>query len=66
LHAEPESLHFQAGYSLFQTNLEGETRTFSVGRYDFVCHRQAQALRLQRAWVIADTGLVKTLLAAPI
>jgi 3-phenylpropionate/cinnamic acid dioxygenase small subunit len=66
LHAEPESLHFQAGYSLFQTNLEGETRTFSVGRYDFVCHRHAQALRLQRAWVIADTGLVKTLLAAPI
>jgi len=51
---------------LFQTNLEGETRTFSVGRYDFVCHRHAQALRLQRAWVIADTGLVKTLLAAPI
>lgn len=66
LSAEPGSLHFQAGYSLFQTNLEGETRTFSVGRYDFVCHRHEQALRLKRAWVIADTGLVKTLLAAPI
>jgi 3-dehydroquinate dehydratase-2 len=24
LHADPESLHFQAGYSLFQTNFEGD------------------------------------------
>lgn len=66
LKAEADTLHFQAGYSLFQTNLEGETRAFSVGRYDFVCRRHSAGLRLTRAWVIADTGLIKTLLAAPI
>ena len=66
LSAEPGSLHFQAGYSLFQTNLEGLSRLFSVGRYDFVCSRTPAGLRLLQATVIADSGLVKTLLAAPI
>jgi hypothetical protein len=37
-----------------------------VGRYDFICDRHSDELRLKRAWVIADTGLIKTLLAAPI
>ena len=59
-------LHFQASYSLFQTNLEGMSRLFSVGRYDFVCSRTPAGLRLLQATVIADTGLVMTLLAAPI
>lgn len=59
-------LHFQASYSLFQTNLEGVSRLFSVGRYDFVCSRTPAGLRLLQATVIADSGLVKTLLAAPI
>lgn len=59
-------LHFQASYSLYQTHLEGVTRIFSVGRYDFVCRRGPEGLRLLRATVVADTGLVLTLLAAPI
>jgi anthranilate 1,2-dioxygenase small subunit len=66
LRDSPDELHFQASYSLFQTNLEGLTRLFSVGRYDFVCQRGPQGLRLIRATVIVDSGLVKTLLAAPI
>lgn len=66
LQESADELHIQASYSLFQTDLEGLGRLFSVGRYDFVCRRSPDGLRLLRATVIADTGLIKTLLAAPI
>jgi anthranilate 1,2-dioxygenase small subunit len=53
---------FDVSYSLFQTELEGASRLFSVGRYRV----EARVERLKSVTVIADTGLVPSLLATPI
>ena len=57
---------FDVSYSLFQTSLEGESRLFSVGRYRVEARLESGAARLNAVSVIADTGLVPTLLATPI
>ncbi len=57
---------FEAGYSLFQTSLEGESRLFSVGRYRVEAHVEGNLAKLKSVTVIADTGLVPSLLATPI
>jgi len=57
---------FEAGYSVFQTNLEGESRLFSVGRYRVEARVEGDLARLKSVTVIADTGLVPSLLATPI
>jgi anthranilate 1,2-dioxygenase small subunit len=57
---------FDVSYSLFQTELEGASRLFSVGRYRVEAIINADAARLKSALVIADTGLVPSLLATPI
>ena len=57
---------FDASYSLFQTTLEGESRLFSVGRYRVEARVEGGAARLKTVTVIADTGLVPSLLATPI
>ena len=57
---------FDVSYSLFQTTLEGESRLFSVGRYSVEARLESGAARLKAVSVIADTGLVPTLLATPI
>lgn len=57
---------FEASYSLFQTNLEGESRLFSVGRYRVAARVRGDAAKLKAVTVIADTGLVPSLLATPI
>lgn len=56
----------EAGYSLFQTDLEGVSRLFSVGRYRIEFSAGADAARIKSVMVIADTGLIPTLLATPI
>lgn len=56
----------EASYSLFQTDLEGASRLFSVGRYRIEFVMAGDAARIRTATVIADTGLVPTLLASPI
>ena len=56
----------EASYSLFQTDLEGASRLFSVGRYRFDLVVEGGAARIRRALVVADTGLVPTLLATPV
>jgi anthranilate 1,2-dioxygenase small subunit len=53
---------FDVSYSLFQTELEGASRLFSVGRYRI----EARIDRLKSVTVIADTGLIPSLLATPI
>ena len=53
---------FDVSYSLFQTELEGASRLFSVGRYRVEAHVD----RLKSVVVVADTGLVPSLLATPI
>ena len=57
---------FEAGYSLFQTSLEGESRLFSVGRYRVEARVEGNLAKLKSVTVIADTGLVPSLLATPI
>jgi anthranilate 1,2-dioxygenase small subunit len=59
-------LRFDVSYSLFQTELEGASRLFSVGRYRVEARLQGDAARLRSVMVIADTGLVPSLLATPI
>jgi anthranilate 1,2-dioxygenase small subunit len=57
---------FEQSYSLFQTSLEGESRLFSVGRYCVDARLAQGAAALRSVLVIADTGLVPSLLATPI
>ena len=57
---------FEASYSLFQTDLEGNSRLFSVGRYRAVALLRDGTARLKSLQVIADTGTVPSLLATPI
>ena len=56
----------EASYSLFQTDLEGASRLFSVGRYRMEFVMSGESARIRTATVIADTGLIPTLLASPI
>ena len=55
-----------ASYSLFQSNQEGDTRLFSVGRYYLDLVEQDAGLRISRQIVVVDTGSIPTLLATPI
>lgn len=53
---------FEASYSLFQTDLEGVSRLFSVGRYRV----EVSGKLIKTLLVIADTGAIPSLLATPI
>ena len=53
---------FEAAYSLFQTDLEGNSRLFSVGRYRV----EVAGKQIKTMLVIADTGAIPSLLATPI
>ncbi|MEY4212887.1 MAG: hypothetical protein RL458_1113, partial [Pseudomonadota bacterium] len=55
-----------ASYSAFQTDLEGATRLFSVGRYRMGLLVVSGIARIRSAVVVADTGLIPTLLATPL
>jgi len=57
---------FDVAYSLFQTTLEGESRLFSVGRYAVEAVFKDNRPLLKAVKVIADTGLIPSLLATPI
>ena len=57
---------FDASYSLFQTDLEGESRLFSVGRYRVEARVGKERAILKSVTVIADTGQIPSLLATPI
>jgi anthranilate 1,2-dioxygenase small subunit len=57
---------FDVAYSLFQTELEGASRLFSVGRYRVEAFVEGDVARLKSVTVIADTGLIPSLLATPI
>ncbi len=62
----PEPVRATAAYSLFQSNQEGDSRLFSVGRYEFELVETDDGLRIRRQIVVVDTGAIPTLLATPI
>jgi anthranilate 1,2-dioxygenase small subunit len=57
---------FDVSYNLFQTELEGASRLFSVGKYRVEAEVHDGVGRLKSVTVVADTGLVPSLLATPI
>lgn len=57
---------FEASYSLFQTDLEGNSRLFSVGRYRVEGVMAGGTARIKSMLVVADTGTIPSLLATPI
>lgn len=56
----------EASYSLFQTDLEGVSRLFSVGRYQASVLVTDGLARLRELVAVADTGSIPTLLATPV
>jgi anthranilate 1,2-dioxygenase small subunit len=57
----------EASYSLYQTSQEtGESRLFSVGLYRCQVAAGEGGARFKAVQVIADTGLIPTLLATPV
>jgi anthranilate 1,2-dioxygenase small subunit len=63
---EQKSFAVGANYALFQSNQEGETRLFSVGRYQAQITRIDGKLLFTRMRVVVDTGAILSLLATPI
>jgi anthranilate 1,2-dioxygenase small subunit len=63
---EDEGLAATAPYALFQSNQEGDSRLFSVGRYYLDLLREGDTLRIWKQIVVVDTGAIPTLLATPI
>jgi anthranilate 1,2-dioxygenase small subunit len=59
-------LEIEASYSLFQTDLEGVSRLFSVGRYEMTAMLDGGQARLRTVRVVVDTAAIPTLLATPI
>lgn len=68
LHVEKTSEGWRVGanYALFQTNQEGVSRLYSVGRYDDSIVTVEGQLLFASKRVIVDTGAVPSLLATPI
>jgi anthranilate 1,2-dioxygenase small subunit len=67
LHGERDGVwRAEASYSLFQTDVEGVSRLFSVGRYDITVVFENGRARLRDVLVIVDTAAIPTLLATPI
>jgi anthranilate 1,2-dioxygenase small subunit len=56
----------EASYALFQTDLEGASRLFSVGRYEMAMVADGDRALLKSVRVIVDTASILTLLATPI
>lgn len=56
----------EADYAIYQTDQEGETRLFSVGRYRTRLVRRDGALRIAEQTAVVDTASVPTLMATPI
>ena len=64
--ADDGTYEIGANYAVFQTNLEGQSRLFSVGRYQDRARLDNGRLLLCDKRVIVDTYSVPTLLATPL
>lgn len=56
----------EANYAVFQTTLEGQSRLFSIGRYQDKVRLEGDRLLFSEKTVVVDTFSVPTLLATPL
>jgi anthranilate 1,2-dioxygenase small subunit len=56
----------EASYAVFQTNLEGQSRLFSVGRYYDTLRTEGDRLLFCEKLIIVDSFSIPTLLATPL
>jgi anthranilate 1,2-dioxygenase small subunit len=61
-----ERILAEADFAIFQTDQEGESRLFSVGRYRTELSGPVDALRIRSQHVTLDTASVPTLMATPL
>ncbi len=61
-----DRIRAEADFAIFQTDQEGETRLFSVGRYRTELAGPVEALRIRAQHVTVDTASVPTLMATPL
>jgi anthranilate 1,2-dioxygenase small subunit len=66
LQADADEVSAEADFAIYQTDQEGETRLFSVGRYKTRLVRRDGALRIAAQTAIVDTASVPTLMATPV
>jgi anthranilate 1,2-dioxygenase small subunit len=66
LPGEAGEVSAEADFAIYQTDQEGETRLFSVGRYRTRLAHQDGALKIVAQTAIVDTASVPTLMATPI
>jgi len=64
--AQPGTIAAGAPYALYQSNQDGDSRLFSVGRYHLDLVDQDDGLRISSQIVVVDTASIPTLLATPI
>jgi anthranilate 1,2-dioxygenase small subunit len=62
----PGVWRLEASYAVYQTNLDGQSRLFSVGCYRDKVRYESARLRFCEKRVVVDTYSVPTLLATPI
>jgi anthranilate 1,2-dioxygenase small subunit len=66
LSARDDSFEVAACYTVYQTDLEGQTRLFSVGQYRDVIARSGNELKFREKIAVCDTFNIPNLLAIPL
>lgn len=66
LSARDDTFEVAACYTVYQTDLEGQTRLFSVGQYRDVIANGAGELRFREKIAVCDTFNIPNLLAIPL
>ena len=66
LSASDDTFEVAACYTVYQTDLEGQTRLFSVGQYRDIIANGEGALRFREKIAVCDTFNIPNLLAIPL
>lgn len=62
----PGEWEVSANFALYQTDQDGVSRLFLVGRYADIVVREEEHFRFRKRWAICDTLAIPTLLAVPV
>ena len=63
---EKNTFRVLSNYTVYQTNLDGESRLFSVGYYDDLIVYENGSPKFKEKIVVVDTYSIPTLLATPL